>query len=114
MSIPGQEQVTRRQYAAGTRNSSGNFVPGATTDTAIQMSVQPANGRDMELLPEGSRQSDAKKGYTTSALDTENQHDSKSADRILLDSIWYQVMNVKRERSIIAHYKVLMLRVAES
>jgi len=114
MSILGQEAITLRTYAAGARSSLGAWTEGATTDVSIQASVQPATGRDMQLLPEGSRQSDAKRIYTVTALNTESQHDGTSADRVQIDSIWYEVHNVKRERSIIPHYRGICLRVAEA
>lgn len=114
MSILGQEPITLRSFAAGSRNALGRWAEGASTDTVIQASVQPAKGQDMTLLPEGSRQSDSKRVYTTSALVTDNQHDGRSADQLVIDTIVYQVMSVKRERSIIPHYRAICLRVTEA
>jgi hypothetical protein len=112
--VIGWEPVTRRQYAAGGRGTDGRWDEGAITDTPIYGSPQPAKGKDMELLPEGSRQSDAKRFYTYELLDTENQDDQKSADRIQIDSDWYEVQNVKRERAVIPHYKAVCLKITEA
>lgn len=113
MSILGQEAITLDRFAAGLFGADGRWVIGAATSSTIQASVQPMQGQDRELLEESQRQLDGKKVYTTTALRTADQHASLAADRLTIDSIVYEVVNVKRERSVIAHYKVLVLRIAE-
>lgn len=112
--ILGSEAITRITYAAGTRGSDGRWVQGSSTSTTIYASVQPMEGQDLEILEEGERARDGKRLYTATVMETANQHLGTSADLVTIDSINYEVRQVKRERSIIPHYRVLVMRVQEA
>lgn len=112
--ILGTEPIKRRRYSAGSYGTDGRWDDGGRLDDEILASVQPMNGRDLQLLPEGLRQRDSIKVYTEAELRTANQHVAKQADELQIDSIWYQVHTVSRQRSIIPHYKAICLRVQES
>ena len=60
--ILGQRQITLRRRAAGSRNTYGEWEPGAAADSTILASVQPVDGKTLERLPEGRRQMDARRG----------------------------------------------------
>lgn len=114
--ILGAESITRRRFAPGSRGSDGRWVEGASTDATIAASVQPLEGRDREILPEGDRQKDGIKVYTTSDLEPVNQHtapEGASGDHVLVDGIAYEVRNVARQRSIIPHYRAFAVRLQE-
>lgn len=93
----------------------GIYVPGAPTDTVIQASVQPVNGKELQTLPEGERERDWLKVYTLATLKTTNQHDGTSADHIIIDAITYQVRQVWgwRAASPIPHFKAFIVRLQE-
>lgn len=54
------ETFTLIKQAAGSRDSTGVFVPGTETSTDLIGSVQPLTGSDRQALPEGERLLDAK------------------------------------------------------
>lgn len=110
MAILGEETVTGVRYAAGTR-SAGVFVPGATSPLSILASVQPAEGEDLELLPEGQRTKTVLKLYTETLVKTASETAATLADVLTIDSKNYQVHHVEQQRSVIPHYKVLVVRV---
>jgi ribosomal protein S2 len=112
--ILGLESVTLRRYAAGTRDSNGRFTPGALTTSTIQASVQPMTDRDLRTLPEGERQLDQKKVYTTTEIRTGSQHDGTTADQLVVGGVTYEVRQVEQQRSVLPHYKGRIVRVQEA
>jgi hypothetical protein len=113
--ILGEEPVLLRRYTTSmARGSDGRIASTLSYDeTTILMSVQPLNGQELSMLPEGERHRDRKKGYTITLLRTADQHLKTMADRIVVDGIEYEVHQVERERSVIPHYKVSLIRVQE-
>lgn len=114
MIILGERDVTRRRYAVGSRGGDGRWTAGASTDTTIRASVQPANGHDIQTLPEGERSKDTRKVYTETALRTTAQGDDLRGDDLVIDGIVYEVRSVAREHSTLAHYKAIVVAVQES
>jgi len=117
--ILGLSTVTRRRFATGSRTS-GRFTAGAATDTAILMSVQPLNGRELASLPEGERSSTVLKGYTESDVRTLDQIASPQelADRIVvLSGRWagtYEARAEMGETELLPHRKVRLVRLLET
>jgi len=111
--ILGSEAITLTRPTVGTWGSDGRQVPGASASTTIYGSVQPATGKDLEILPEGLRTKDAKRVYTYTALTPANQHTETTGDILVIDTFSYEVQQVKRERSIIAHYRAICTRLQE-
>lgn len=109
--ILGAETVTLRRFASATRNSYGETVDGAATDSSILMGVQPLSGKELQTLALGERSSEYLKGYTETAVRTGDQNTGAVADHIVVDSIVYEVRQVERQRSILPHYKVTMVKV---
>lgn len=97
----------------GTRGSDGRWVDGTATTSTIYGSIQPASGKDMATLPQGDRQRDGKKFYTTTLLKTVDQHAGTPADRIIYESVTYEVRSVANENRIIPHYKAMLVRIQE-
>jgi hypothetical protein len=111
--ILGAEPITRRRFSVGARGVDGRFVDGASTDAVISASVQPLEGKDRAILPEGDRSKDGIKVYTTSDLAPADQHVGTSGDQLIVDGVIFEVRNVVRERSIIPHYRAFALRLQE-
>jgi hypothetical protein len=121
--ILGVEPITRRRFAAGTRDGDGKFVPGAFVVATIQASVQPLTGEEAQILPEGERARTWLKAYTTSKLQPVDQHDGEAGDRLVISETIadlfdvtagvYEVRTVARQRKIIPHYRGFIVRVQE-
>jgi len=112
--ILGLQTVTLSRYAIGSRGTDGRFVPGTPTTSSIEATVQPANGRDMQTLPEGERQKRGIKLYTTTLLYLADQDAKRLADRIAYEGESFEVRHVEEQPRIIPHYKALALRVDEA
>lgn len=65
----GKDYTVTRQ-ASGSYNAAGDFVAGVNSTITVKASCQPVQGRERELLPEGSRQKQVWKLYTTTELKT--------------------------------------------
>jgi len=113
--ILGLRTVTRRRFASGSRGTDGRWTKGAATDTSISMGVQPLSDRELQRLPEGERQSQQLKGYTTADVRTVDDKASPQvdADRIVVDSIVYEVRDVVEQTSLLPHKRVRLLRLLE-
>ena len=97
----------------------GVWVPGTegtvtNPDFTIQTSVQPASGKDLEVLEEGLRTKEILKIYPTTELKAVDQHNNIEADIVEYNGNDYKVINVKAyQNGIINHYKCLIMRVKE-
>jgi len=112
--ILGQETITLRRYAtAYAWGEDGRPTADDPEETDILASVQPLRDHEIQILPEGERQSEQKKIYTKTELKTENQHEGTKADILLIDDVEYKVMQVERERSVLPHYKARVMRLQE-
>jgi hypothetical protein len=111
--ILGQRDITRRRYAVGSRGSDGRWTAGAATDSTIQGSVQPADGDELATLPEGDRSKRARKVYTETELRTGAQEEELAPDRLVFDGEVWEVREVAREHSTLAHYKAIVVQLQE-
>lgn len=112
--ILGQEPVTLRRFVAQTIGTDGRPEAQAGTPTTILASVQPLNGKELALLPEGERQRDQKKIYTVSEIRTADQNTGIPADWIEFDGEVWEVHQVENERSVVPHYKGRIVRIQEA
>ena len=88
----------------------GAWIPDAAPlAVTIRMSVQPASGKDLQILPEGERTRRVLKGYTVTPLDTAEEPEVKRGDVILYDNTRFEVHHVERWIGDLSHYKVLMV-----
>lgn len=62
----GAYTVTRR--AGGTHGTDGRYTPGATSTFSTTGAFFPLLGRQLQLLPDGVRASDAREGFTEDEL----------------------------------------------
>ncbi len=108
----GAEPVTRLRYGAATVTDHEVTRPAPTSST-VRASVQPMNGEDVQLLPEGNRHADMLKLYTKSELRTADQHAGTPADRVVIDGKTYEVKESARYRTHQRHYRAVVARVDE-
>jgi len=113
--ILGLEDITLKRHVAQTRSeATGEAVIAAPTSSTVQASVQPLNGKDRQVLPEGLRSRYGKRMYTTTEMFPADQDTGVTGDIVTIDGEDYEVFNVKRERALLKHYKVLALRTQEA
>lgn len=114
MSFLAQRPLTRRRYNPGAYDATGMWTSGATTDTTFSGSLQPLNGRDREVLPEGLRRTASKKVYAPpGTLRTVDQHANLSADEVVADGLTYVVIHVDESRNLLPHQRVFLQRKRE-
>jgi hypothetical protein len=103
--------------AGSTVGQSGGYVDGiyqegSQSNFTITISIQPLQGRELELLPQGERTRRYCKGYTVTRLYTANESASTKADRVTYDGSLFEVQ--KSERWVdgdLWHYKVYLAEV---
>jgi len=95
---------TRRRVAHGYRDTTtGKWVEGASTDTEIQASIQPISGKELLSLPEGRRERENIKGYTSSEI-RELDPETGNADFIIFGGNTYKVVNSRLRTYLLPHY----------
>lgn len=107
--ILGEESVTLTPYTNARGSTTGRTTSTAGTPSTILASVQPANGDDLQTLPEGERTRKARKFYTTTALSV-----GPPGDRITVGGEVYEVRHVEQVRSVLPHYKAIGIKRDEA
>ena len=111
----GAKPATLRRATGPTTYVDGVAVPAATVDYPIYVSFQPMGSHQMMTLPEGDRERDPHKGYTTTmAVNTVNQYDGTPPDLVVVGGIVYQVRGVNEENAVLPNSKLIFLRVQET
>lgn len=83
---------------------SGVWVPGATGNIGIQGSIQPASGKDLQLLPEGRRVEAAYAVYTVSQV--------LLGDRTTIQGEAYEALAVQPwQNGVLPHYKAVFTKM---
>lgn len=114
MSFLGEILMTRRRYDAGAYDSTGKWVEGLAVDTPFRGSLQPLNGRDREVLPEGLRSSVLLKIYCLpGTLRTDDQHSGVKADEVLADLGTFTVVHDQGPHPLLPHQRVYVRRRTE-
>ena len=57
------------RQAAGARNEHGEWVPGTATETTIRVVTAPVTGEERDQLPEGLREKNVRKFWTSHPAD---------------------------------------------
>lgn len=87
----------------------GFWVEGAESTFTIQASVQPLKGKEMEMLPEGRRNSQSVKIYTDTQLQTVA---SGNPDRLVAFGHDFEIQTVEPWQSnVLNHYKCIGIKV---
>ena len=93
-----------RRFGTGTytvtRTTRGQTIRGRTeegtvTTFEIEASLSPANGIDLQLLPEGRSVDDVRQLFTTTELLTGDQGAGYEADEVAIAGFDYQVIRVE-------------------
>lgn len=113
MIIGSRPVILRRYVGAVTYDGNGEPVRPSATDAPLLASVQPAEGRVLETLPEGDRSKDVRLVMSYKEIRTGSQHDGTAADEIVIDGARFQVRIVKRYDAILPHYEAVCVRVDE-
>lgn len=100
----GTYTVTRR--GATTVGADGRADLTSSSTFAIDASVQPLGGRELQRLPEGMRVAERRKLYTTTALRLNAQ-----PDIIAIDGDSWEVEDISRYDVLGNYYKVLIAKV---
>lgn len=101
-----------------TRKSAGSYVngkwvEGSTSTFTIQASVQPLRGEEIQLLPEGRRNSQAVRIYTDTQLYVKTDEQT-NPDKLTAFGESYEVLSVEPWQSnVINHYKCIAVKVIE-
>ncbi len=76
-------------------DSNGFFVKGQTSNISIRGSLQPMNFKELMTLPEGNRDKEWLKFYTTTELFTDQTSPFRSSDVITVNCRKYKVMQIQ-------------------
>lgn len=115
MSLFKSVDLARISFAPG-EYVRGRWEEGAETRTPFAGTWQPANGKNMEKLPEGKRSNETYKCFAPiemefTAADPEKQ---VSGDRIEKDGARYEVtLAAKWDNALIPHWELLCQREKE-
>lgn len=87
----------------------GRWQEGEVTEFTIMASVQPLSGEEMQMLPEGRKDTQAVRIYTDTPLKTVSED---NPDILLYAGNSYEVTTVEPWQSnVISHYKCLAVKI---
>ena len=107
-----------RHGTGGYYSDNGMYVEVGTTQRTISANVQPANNKDMELLPDGARTIRTIKVFSDEALYSHQQAteytEERKGDILIVDGIPFLVVRCDSWGSnVISHYESLATEVGE-
>jgi hypothetical protein len=103
------ETVTVTRPGAGAYTN-GTWTPGSSSSFSIEISLQPVQGEDLQILTEAERTRRVMKGYTVTRLYTARESTDQKPDRVAYDGEAFEVHNVERWRGDLNYYKVLLVK----
>lgn len=78
---------------------------------ALVCTVQPIQGKDLLLLPEGMRDKEAYTVWTETECDTVNEGTDKKPDEIQIYGDWYKVTKKRSwQVGLIPHYELVVVK----
>lgn len=102
------DTITIKRYSGG-QYIKGIWTEGVETTTTAKASVQPVSGNELMLLPEGRRNSESVKIFTTAQLKTQSLQEK--CDIIEIRGIDFEIHNVKHWFGTdIEHYECLAVK----
>lgn len=87
--------VSRSLPEGGTYNEHGEWVPAARETLAVHASVQHISGEDVQLFPEGLRETQTIKIYSAEQLNGMDDIGQNAADIVQFNGRDYMVFTVK-------------------
>lgn len=88
----------------------GRYVVGTSSTFTISASIHNVNGKDLLALPEGRREAEAKKIFTSESLNTVG---SARLDQVAIDGTAFEVVNKfdHTKNGVLPHYKYILSKV---
>jgi hypothetical protein len=106
-----QAITLKRVNAAGTYTK-GKWTESARTSSTIYGSIQPLDPKEMQLLPEGRRESESFRIYTDTKLLPASDASKKNADLLTIGAVDYEVLSCATwQNNVINHYKAIVVKV---
>ena len=107
-----------RHGTGGYYNDEGMYVQTDTTQRTIVANVEPANNKDMELLPDGARTIRVIKVFTDEVLYSSQQEteytEERKGDVLIVDGVPFLVVRCDAWQSnVISHYESLATEIGE-
>lgn len=107
-----------RHGTGGYYNDNGMYIDTSTIQRTIVANVQPANNKDMELLPDGARTIRAIKVFSDEVLYPNQQAteyaEGRKGDILIVDGIPFAVVRCDAWVSnVISHYESIATEVGE-
>ncbi|MEL6347045.1 MAG: hypothetical protein AAFV53_28280 [Myxococcota bacterium] len=109
--IPFSRGVTLFRYAPQTIGADGYPVDQAPVGVLIQANVQPAEGKDLEILPEGDRSKEVVRYSTLTEVRTVEQSAGTQADVLEVNGVRYEVKSADWWGGVRPHCEGLAVRV---
>lgn len=106
--------VTVERRGPKTLGSDGLFTgPVATTLTSLSVSLQPMNGDEQQLLPEGLRTTEVVKIYSRDELRVADAPNGVQSDRVVYKGETYEVFDIQDWNDHGKFFKVLAKKIAQ-
>ena len=89
------------------------YPAGLTFDPfeALNCTVQPVQGKDLQLLPEGMRDKEAFTVWTETDCDTANEGTTEKPDELQINGDWYKVTKKRAwQIGLIPHYEIIVVK----
>jgi len=105
-----RKSLVGTRFVAGTFPK-GEYVEGGTSVINFKASVQPLKPNEMQLLPEGRRESEAFRLYTDFQLKTVRTESGSelNADNVTIDGENFEVLSVaKWKNNVLNHFKAVV------
>ena len=99
----GTYQVTR--YSPSSYGTDGRLQPSAVSTFYVDASVQPATGRDLQRLPEGTRTTETLAVFSSTELKV--QSPAQAPDVITVGAFSYEVKSAEQWGDVGAYWKCL-------
>lgn len=96
-----------KRFAASV-NVKGRWTDGAEAAFQFTASVQPLKGNELLTLPEGLREKETYKLYTSTQLFTARENDDKKPDKVQIFGKTFEIIKVEIwQNKVIPHYKAI-------
>ena len=105
------ESIQVKRSSGGDYNARGHYVPRPEATFNLQANVQPLQGKELLILPEGERTKDSLKVLTDVQLYEVNEETGSKPDLIFWKGKAYKVHSVKNYTQIIPHFETIAINV---
>ncbi len=105
--------IVIKRFAARTVGAGGGFIRGAALpDTPIDVSLQPLDGDELQVLPEAERVKRTKKIYSGSEIREASVKDGTEADEFTFEGFVFKVFSVEKySMGVLDHFKAICIAV---